>query len=231
MLLQGSARGGSCSKTMASADPIRVVLIDDDRALMDGLRQLIAAADGFCCVGVFCSVEEALPALSSKRPDVLLLDIDLPGIRGSEAVPLLLEKQPSMQILMLSVLADEWSVFTSICKGASGYLLKTTPPAQLLEAITAARSGGSPISPEIARYIVTLFQKTGPVATPALPPTPQERRLLSLLSDGYGYQDAARQMNVSINTVRNYIRSIYEKLHVHSKSEAVGKALRERWIR
>ena len=216
---------------MVSADSIRVALIDDDRALMSGLRHLIAAADGFCCVGVFGSVEEALPVLSSKSPEVLLLDIDLPGISGSEAVRLLLEKIPSMQIVMLSVLADEWNVFTSICNGASGYLLKTTPPAQLLDAITAARSGGSPISPEIARHIVTLFRKTGPPATPAQPPTPQERRLLSLLSDGYGYQDAAQQMNISINTVRNYIRSIYEKLHVHSKSEAVGKALRERWIR
>ena len=219
------------SSTLPSAQPIRVALIDDDRALVEGLRHIIDAAEGFCCAGVFGSVEEALPALSARRPDVLLLDIELPGMSGADAVRLLLARNPSLQILMLSVFADESKIFASICNGASGYLLKTTRPAQLLEAIAAVRAGGSPISPQIARYIVTLFQKTGPPAAMAHALTPQETRLLCMLAEGFGYQDAAGQMHVSINTVRNYIRGIYEKLHVHSKSEAVGKALRQGLIR
>lgn len=219
------------NSTMSGDGPIHVALIDDDSALLDGLRRIIDGADGFRCTAVFGSVEEALPALAGTRVDVLLLDIGLPGIAGSDAVRLLLERKPELQILMLSVFTDEKKVFTSICNGAIGYFLKTTPPAQLLEGIAAARSGGSPISPEIARQIVTLFRNTGPPVAAAQALAPQERRLLSLLAEGFGYQNAAGQMNVSINTVRNYIRSIYDKLHVHSKSEAVGKALRQGLIR
>src|SRR5207248_3429836 len=116
-------------------------------------------------------------------------------------------------------------VFSSICNGASGYLLKSTPPAKLLDAIRSAQAGGSPLSPEIARQIIGLFRNA---RLPRLPAevTPQETRLLSLLADGYSYQSAADQMHVSVNTVRNYVRSIYDKLHVHSKSAAVSKALR-----
>jgi DNA-binding NarL/FixJ family response regulator len=129
-----------------------------------------------------------------------------------------------MRILMLTVFSERDRLFTSICNGAHGYLLKSTPPARLLDAVRAARDGGSPFSPEIARHIVSLFQKTGPVSAAVL--TAQEQRLLSLLAEGYSYQSAGDRMNVSVNTVRNYIRSVYEKLHVHSKSEAVSKALR-----
>jgi DNA-binding NarL/FixJ family response regulator len=125
---------------------------------------------------------------------------------------------------MLTVFNDRDRLFTCICKGAHGYLLKSMPPAKLLDAIRAARDGGSPFSPEIARHIVNLFQRTG---RPPSDLMPQERRLLSMLAEGYSYQAAGDRMNVSVNTIRNYIRSIYEKLHVHSKSEAVSKALRQ----
>src|SRR5262245_35875777 len=212
---------------MPRADPIRVAIIDDDRALLVGLSRIIGAADGFQCAGTFTCVQQAERELARISPDVLLLDIELPGVPGDQAVELLHRKSPAMQILMLTVFSDRAKVFASICNGARGYLLKSTPPAKLLDAIRAAHDGGSPISPEIARHIVGLFQKTGPPQLPAEALTTQEQRLLSLIAEGYSYQSAADKMNISVNTVRNYIRSIYDKLHVHSKSEAVSRALRQ----
>jgi DNA-binding NarL/FixJ family response regulator len=213
------------------AQVIRVAIVEDDGALLHGLRRIIDSAEGFSCTAAFRSAEDALTGLASEPADVLLLDIQLPGMPGSEAVKLFRERWPSQKVLMLTVFADEARVFGSICNGANGYILKTTPPAQLLEAISAAHHGGSPLSPQVARQIVALFQKTGPPRAPAQPLTKQEQRLLSLLAEGYGYSGAAERMEVSINTIRNYIRSVYEKLHVHSKSEAVGAALRQGLIR
>jgi DNA-binding NarL/FixJ family response regulator len=202
---------------------IRVAIIDDDRALLDSLSRIIDASDGFRCAGAFSSVEEALPALRTAAADVLLLDIQLPGVQGDQAIQSLRDASPATRILMLTVYSDRDRLFISICNGAHGYLLKSTPPEKLLDAIRAARDGGSPFSPEIARHIVSLFQKTGPSAEL----TNQEHRLLTWLAEGYSYQAAADKMHVSVNTVRNYIRAIYEKLHVHSKSEAVSKAIRQ----
>src|SRR6266481_2338263 len=150
---------------------------------------------------------------------------------GSDGVRLLQEQYSSVQIIMLTVYAEEDRVFESICNGACGYLLKETPPAKLLESIREAHQGGAPMSPEIARKVVQLFQKTGPPEKFDEHLTAQEKRILEMLVQGYSYQRAADQLNISINTVRDYIRSIYDKLHVHSKSEAVAKALRNRLIR
>jgi DNA-binding NarL/FixJ family response regulator len=208
---------------------IRVAIVEDDRAVREGLGMIIGATPGYECTDRFFSVEEALRAIS-KAPDVLLLDIHLPGMLGSEAVRVFREKYPSLQVLMLTVYDGQDKVFESICNGACGYLLKKTPPAKLLEAIREAHEGGAPMSPEIARKVITLFQQTLPPEKLDEPLTPQETRLLKLLSEGYSYQNSAGQMNISINTVRNYIRSIYEKLHVNTKSEAVSKALRHRLI-
>jgi len=214
----------------SAVKPIHVAIVEDDRSLREGLGLLINATPGFRCPRTFGSVEEALRSLNGEAPDVLLLDIHLPGMLGSEGVKLFREKYDTMQVLMLTVYAEQDKVFESICNGACGYLLKKTPPAKLLDAIREAHEGGAPMSPEIARKVVTLFQKT------LLPEkldeqlTPQEVRLLQMLSEGHSYQSAAGQLNISINTVRNYIRSIYEKLHVHSKNEAVSKALRNRII-
>lgn len=214
----------------ASSEPIRVGIIEDDRATREGLAMLINGTPGYRCQATFRSVEDALRSIGSDAPNVLLLDIDLPGMKGSEGVRLLKEKCPSAQILMLTVYAEEDKVFESICNGACGYLLKETPPARLLEAISEACRGGSPMSPEIARKVVALFQKTGPPEKLDEQLTPQEFRLLKLLVEGYSYQGAADRLNISVNTVRDYIRSIYDKLHVHSRSEAVVKALRSRII-
>jgi len=208
---------------------IRVAIVEDDRAVREGLGMIIGATPGYECTDRFFSVEEALRAISTV-PDVLLLDIHLPGMLGSEAVRVFREKYPSLQILMLTVYDGQDKVFESICNGACGYLLKKTPPAKLLESIREAHEGGAPMSPEIARKVITLFQQTSPPEKLDEPLTPQETRLLKLLSEGYSYQNSAGQLNISINTVRNYIRSIYEKLHVNTKSEAVSKALRHRLI-
>ena len=194
----------------------------------DGLAMLIDGTPGFRCIGQFASVEEAL--LRCEDPHVLLLDIHLPGMPGSEGVKHFRVRFPAAQILMLTVFAEQEKVFESICNGACGYLLKKTPPAKLLEAIAEAHNGGAPMSPEIARKVVSLFQKTVPAGNQAERLSPQEIRLLELLAQGHSYRSSAGRMNISVNTVRNHIRSIYDKLHVHSKSEAVGRALRDRLI-
>jgi len=212
------------------SQPIRVMIVEDDHATREGLGMLIDGTSGYRCAAKFRSVEEALHSTGREPADVLLLDIRLPGMSGSDGISLLKDKYPSVQITMLTINADEDSVFESICRGACGYLLKDTPPAKLLEAIRETHNGGAPMSPEIARKVVTLFQKTGPPEKVAERLTPQELRLLRLLVEGHTYQAAADVLNISIHTARNYIRSIYEKLHVHSKSEAVCKALRSRII-
>lgn len=215
---------------MPSDEPIRVAVVEDQRPMREGLRLLIDGTPGYRCVGAFGSMEEALRVMDREVPDVMLLDIGLPGMSGSEGVRLLKERYPTMQILMLTIYDEDDRVFESICNGACGYLLKKTPPARLLEAIREAHEGGSPMTPEIARKVVTLFQKIGPPEKLDQQLTPQEVRLLKLLAQGHSYQAIADQLHVSINTIREYIRRVYDKLHVHSKSEAVSKALRSRMI-
>ena len=208
------------------APPIRVAIVEDDRELREGLAFLVDTTPGFRCRASFGSVEDALAGLRGQAADVMLLDVHLPGLPGTEGVRRFRERWPSMQVLMLSVYAEEEKVFESICNGACGYLLKTTPPAKVVEALRDVHAGGSPMSPEIARKVVTLFQRTRPPELSAGRLTAQELRLLKLLAKGASYQSAAGRLDVSVNTVRNYIRSIYDKLHVHSKSAAVGKAIR-----
>jgi DNA-binding NarL/FixJ family response regulator len=211
---------------MADDVALSVAVVEDDRGTREGLAALIGGTPGFGCVGTYGSVDEALRGLAAALPDVLLLDIHLPGLPGSKGVRLLREKYPRMQVLMLTVFAEEERIFESLCNGASGYLLKKTPPARILEAIREAREKGAPLSPEIAHKVVRLFRDIRPPSRVEADLTRLEVKLLSLLAEGYSYQAAADEMRVSINTIRNYIRSIYDKLHVHSKSEAVSKALK-----
>ena len=204
--------------------------MEDDRATRDGLAMLIDGTPTYCCAGAFASVEEALEEIGRRPADIMLLDVNLPGIAGPDGVRLIRERAPAVQVLMLTVFSDQDTVFAAICNGACGYLLKNTPPARLLEAIREAHDGGAPMSPEVARKVVSLFQKIGPPVKVDAHLMPQELRLLRLLADGHSYQVAAGHMGISVDTVRNYIRSIYIKLHVHSRSEAVTKALRARLI-
>jgi DNA-binding NarL/FixJ family response regulator len=215
---------------MAADASLAVAVVEDDRGTREGLAALIGGSPGFRCVGTYASVEDALRRLPATPPDVLLLDIHLPGVPGSEGVKLLREKHAPMQVLMLTVFAEEERIFQSLCNGACGYLLKKTPPARVLEAIREAHEGGSPMSPEIARKVVVALQTAGPVDTPEPALTPHEARIIRMLADGDSYQDVGDRLGITVNTVRNYIRRIYEKLHVHSKSQAVSKALRGRLI-
>jgi DNA-binding NarL/FixJ family response regulator len=208
---------------------IDVVLVDDDTVLREGLAQLITGEPDLRCARQFGSVEAAL-ADRGGYPDVILLDIHLPGVLGSVGVGALTRKHPKTCILMLSVTDEEQRVFESICNGACGYLLKSTPPPRLLEAIRSAAAGGAPMSPEIARKVIGLFRQLRP-APQDHTLTPKELELLALLADGHSYLNAAHTLGITINTVRNHVRSIYDKLHVHTKSEAVAKALKHGILR
>ena len=209
---------------------VRVVIIEDLPEVRDGLAMLINGADGFCCAGAFRTMEDALAGVAACRPNVILTDIGLPGMNGIEGTRILTTRLPSVPILALSVYGDDENVFDAICAGASGYLLKNTPPARLLESIREVFNGGAPMSPEIARRVVTVFRDFRPPDRAAYHLTPQETELLKLVVDGHHYKTAAREMGISVNTVSFHLKHIYEKLQVHSKSEAVAKALRARLI-
>lgn len=208
---------------------IAVAIVEDQRPLRDGLTRLIGATPGFQVVGSYESMESALASLSARggpRPDVALLDIQLPGMSGIDGVARLRHTLPAVQVLMLTVFGDDDRVFEAICGGASGYLLKDTPPARLLDAIRELAAGGAPMSPEIARKVVTMFQRVAPPRDTAHDLSPREVQTLRLLADGHSYKTAAAALDISTDTVRFHIRHIYEKLHVHSKSEAVLKAFK-----
>jgi DNA-binding NarL/FixJ family response regulator len=211
--------------------PIRVAIVEDDRRTREALMLIIDGTPGFRCVDGFGSVEAALRPSPRPVVDVVLLDIELPGMPGSIGVGPLREAFPEASILMLTVFADDDSVFESIRNGASGYLLKKTTPDRLLTAIRETHGGGAPMSPEIARRVLQFCQKAAP--PPSGPPelTPQEIRVLALLAEGHGYQAAADELGISLNTVRNHVRNIYERLHVHTRAEAVSKALRRGILR
>jgi DNA-binding NarL/FixJ family response regulator len=211
---------------MIAPDPIRVVIVEDDRATREGLRLLVDGTPGYRCTAVFGSLEQVLATRAGEPPDVVLLDIQLPGEPGSRGVGSLRERWPGAAILMLTAFDDEDKIFESLCHGATGYLLKRTPPARLLEALREARDGGAPMSPEIARKVVAAFQRIAPPVALDSALTRQEVQLLRLLAEGCSYQAAGNQLGISINTVRNHVRAIYEKLQVHTKSAAVSKALR-----
>lgn len=209
---------------------IKVAIVEDVRTLREGFRMLIDGTEGFRCTGSFRSMEEALDRVGSDPPDVVLTDIGLPGMDGIEGVRRLKALHPGLTILMLTVYDDDERVFDALCAGACGYLLKKTPPARLLESIREAAHGGAPMTPEIARRVVSLFRQVRPPEQADYKLTPHELRLLRLLVEGHNYKTAAAQLGVSLNTVCFHIKQIYEKLQVHSKSEAVAKALRQRLV-
>lgn len=209
---------------------IKVALIEDRREIRDGLAMLINGTEGFKCTGSYRSMEDALPRIGADLPHVALCDIGLPGMSGIEGMRLLKEKYPNLLLLMLTIYDDDEKIFNALCAGACGYLLKKTPPAKLLEGLREAVDGGSPMSPEVARRVIALFRDIRPPERADYELTPHETRLLKLLVEGHNYKTAALELNVSINTISFHMRHIYEKLQVHSKSEAVAKALRDRIV-
>jgi DNA-binding NarL/FixJ family response regulator len=207
---------------------IRVAIIEDKREIREGLALLISTTDGFRSVGAWPSMEEGLPGLDAALPDVVLVDLELPGMSGIDGIRILKERHPKFLLLVLTVYDDDDRIFQAICAGACGYLLKRTPPARLLEAITEASEGGSPMSPAVARRVLELFRQHRPVQQQSDHDlTPHQVRLLKLFVDGHNYKSAAAELRVTVNTIGFHVQQIYSKLQVHSKSEAVAKALRK----
>jgi DNA-binding NarL/FixJ family response regulator len=213
-----------------TAHTVRVVIIEDVREMREGLAVLVNGTPGFRCAASYRTMEDALRDIDASRPDVILTDIGLPGMDGIAGTRILRERCPTAPILALSVYDDDDNVFNAICAGASGYLLKNTAPARLLESLREVVDGGAPMSPEIARRVVTLFRQFRPRPRAACHLTPQETELLKLMVEGHHYKTAAQAMGISANTVSFHLKHIYEKLQVHSKTEAVAKALRERLV-
>jgi DNA-binding NarL/FixJ family response regulator len=206
---------------------IHVVVVEDVRDARQGLLALIDGTPGFRCSGAYRTMEDAIAALPLTRADVVLTDIGLPGMSGIDGIRILRQRQPDVPVLALTVYDDDDRVFGALCAGASGYLLKNTPPARLLEGISEAVSGGAPMSPEVARRVVRLFRRFQPMAHMSCHLTPQENELLRLVADGHHKKTAAHAMGISVHTVSFHLKNVYAKLQVHSKTEAVAKALRE----
>ena len=207
-----------------------VATIEDRREIREGLAALIDDAPGFRCVGRYRSMEEALEGFPERPADLALVDIELPGMSGLEGIRLLRQRYPKMFLLMLTVYDDDERIFEALCAGACGYLLKKTPPARLLEGLREAVEGGAPISPDVARRVIRIFRDIRPPEKTEADLTPHEVRLLKLMVEGHSYKSAAAILHVTPHTVSFHLRHIYEKLEVHSKSEAVAKALRSRLI-
>lgn len=209
---------------------IKVAIVEDQRDIREGLGSLIKFTEGFQSAGSFRSMEEALDKIRFELPNIMLVDIGLPGMSGIEGIRLLKESYPDILLLMLTVYDDDEMIFNALCAGACGYLLKKTPPARLIECLTEAMDGGAPMSPEVARRVIKLFREIRPPDKSDYKLTPHELRLLKLLVEGHNYQTAATAQGVKVTTVAFHMRNIYEKLQVHSKSEAVSKALRNRLV-
>lgn len=206
--------------------PINVAIVDDDEGIRSSLATLIRRASALRLVGDYGDAESALKDLPQRAPNVVLMDINLPGMNGVECVRQLKGNLPEVQFLMLTVYEDSDSLFNSLKAGASGYLLKRTASTRLLQAIRDVHGGGSPMTPQLARRVVQFFSRPAEGDASVSRLTPGEKDFLDQLAKGYAYKEIADRLGISIDTVRSYVRTVYEKLHVHSRTEAVVKYLR-----
>jgi DNA-binding NarL/FixJ family response regulator len=207
-----------------------VLIVEDQRDIREGLARLIDRAAGFRCVGRYRSMEAALAGGLSQPPAVALLDIGLPGMSGIAGIEPLKARYPNVLVLMITVHDDDERIFEAMCAGACGYLLKKTPPEKLVESVREVVAGGAPMSPEVARRVVELFRKFQPPERADYHLTPYELRVLGMLVDGHNYKTAAAELGLTVHAVSFHMRHVYEKLRVHSKSEAVARALRQRLL-
>src|SRR5690349_13899447 len=205
---------------------ITVSIVEDNEQLRGTLARVINRAEGFRCVSQYASAEDALKDLPQVKPEVVLMDINLPGINGVECVRQLKQVLPQTQVMMLTVYEDTENIFNALAAGAAGYLLKRTKSAELLEAIREVHGGGSPMTTHIARKVTQSFQKAGPSPQPTENLSEREQQVLDCLSQGFLYKEIAEKLGISYETVHTYIRRIYEKLQVRTRTEAVAKFLK-----
>ena len=211
-------------------EKVRVVVIEDERELRSGLQTLLNLTPNFYCEKSFGSMEDALRSDATGAADLILTDIGLPRMSGIEGTRLLRERFPDLPIVVLTVHGEDDKIFQALCAGASGYLLKNTPPGKIIEALTEVLDGGAPMSPTVARRVVQLFRTVAPPEDAECHLTEQEKRILKMIVDGHHYKTAALELGVSVNTISFHLKNIYNKLQVHSKTEAVAKALREKLV-
>jgi DNA-binding NarL/FixJ family response regulator len=204
-------------------DVIRVAIIEDTDEIREGLGVLINGSEGFRCIASYATAEAALRDLPRQNPDVVLMDINLPGMSGIECTRAMKARCPTVPVMMLTIYENDDQIFESLKAGASGYILKKTPPAKLLESIQELHSGGSPMSSQIARKVVSAFQLMAPSSRETENLSKREQEILSYLARGYRYKEIADALFISVETVRTHLRNIYEKLHVRSRAEAVLK--------
>lgn len=204
---------------------ISVAIVEDNDDFREGMFHILQATEGFHCIGAYDSVESAMKKM--PQADVVLMDIGLPGISGIEGVRAVKRKYPGTQVIMLTVFDDDKNIFDAVLAGANGYLVKKTAPARLLAAIEEAAAGGMPMTPMVARHVVEMFKRYAPSKNDNITLTTREHEILALLVDGMNYAVIGEKLFISLDTVRNHIRHIYEKLHVHSKSHAVAKAIKQ----
>ena len=206
---------------------ITVAIVEDDQGIRETLVRLLDGAPGFRCAGAFATGEEALQRLPKMAPAVVLVDINLPKMSGIDLVAALKASDTTMHFLVLTVYEDSAKIFQALAAGASGYLLKRVPPVKLLEAVREVHEGGSPMSSSIARQVVQSFHRMGEAKKESDNLSPREQEILQLLTDGFLYKEIADKLSIGRETVRTYIRRIYEKLHVRTRTEAVVKHLRQ----
>jgi DNA-binding NarL/FixJ family response regulator len=205
---------------------IKVALFEDNKKLRESLEQLINSSETMICTGAFADADKLIHKMQQADPNVVMMDINMPGISGIEAVKMIKEKFPDVHILMQTVFDDNDKIFAAICAGASGYMLKKTVPQKMLEAIRETYSGGAPMTPSVAVKVLQMFRLQAPTEkNEFIDLTEREKEILGLLVKGKSYKNIAAACFISIDTVSTHIRHIYEKLHVHSKSEAVAKAI------
>lgn len=209
---------------------ISISIIEDNHHLRSAWRSLLENVDDFILVGDYSSCEEALNTPKLADSDVILMDIGLPGMSGIEGVYALKQRFPNMNIIMITVHQDDQHVFDAICAGAVGYLLKSVTPEEMIEAVRQAMEGGSPMTPQIARKVISAFQQPQSGNAEKISITGKERQVLEYLAEGKSYKMIADRMNLSVHSIRYYLRSIYEKLQVGSRAEAVAKGLKQRLI-
>lgn len=210
---------------------IRVAIFEDNKHLRESLYYLINGTEGFSCTGAYADGNDLQFQLKKSMPDVVLMDIEMPGINGIEAVKIIRQQFPTVQVLMQTIFHDDDNIFNAICAGASGYILKTTSPADYIEAIKDVYNGGSPMTGSIARRVLELFQRNiSPVASTDYQLTPKEKEILQQLVKGKSFKMIADAIGATYETVRTHMKNIYAKLHVNSNTEAVSKALSEKIV-